>query len=295
MGSWRTYGSRQERPIRVFGFRVDHPVFRAAEVQAQQPILAKPNTILSDRKSRQEYGPLQSGITAELSGSEVHIMGTFAMGSDFVTDGNLLMSDQSFLNIFSIHPSGFSAQLRPSLQAVDMGLLKVTPGTDCDRLETVLNQALPRDVVVYTQPHYLDRELAYWTQASGLGAIFGLGTIIGFLVGIVVVYNIIYTNIADNLPQYGTLRAIGHSNFYLFNIVLLQSLLLAVLGFFPGFCVSALFYQMITRATGLICKMTPGTFSLVLGLTLVMCIASGWFAARKLKGLDPADVYSQKF
>jgi putative ABC transport system permease protein len=295
MGSWRTYGSRNERPIRVFGFRPDHPVFRSPEIQAQQWALTKPNTVLSDRKSRKEYGALQHGGTGELSNVKVNIVGTFEMGADFVTDGNLIMSDQSFLKIFAVQPSGFEAKLRPSLQAVDMGLLKVAAGTDRDRLESVLNQSLPPDVVVYTQPHFLAKELTYWTQASGLGAIFGLGTIIGFLVGIVVVYNIIYTNIADNLPQYGTLRAIGHSTVYLFNIVLLQSIILAVLGFFPGFCLSTLFYQMISSATGLICQMTPGTVSLVLGLTLFMCIVSGLFAARKLQGLDPADVYSQNF
>jgi hypothetical protein len=132
MGSWRTYGSRNERPIRVFGFRPDHPVFRSPEIQAQQRALTTPNTVLSDRKSRKEYGALQPGGTGELSNVKVNIVGTFEMGADFVTDGNLMMSDQSFLKIFAAQPSGFEAKLRPSLQEVDMGLLKVAAGTDRD-------------------------------------------------------------------------------------------------------------------------------------------------------------------
>lgn len=291
LGSWRRYGTAEERSIRVFAFNLDDPVFLLPEIQGSEFALKMPNTLLADSKSRKDYGSMQPGVTTELSGVKVKIIGTFELGADFVTDGNLIVSDLNFLRIFATRPSGIDAKLRSSLKDVDIGLLKVTPGTNSNRLEKFLNQSLPSDIVVYTKQHFIAKELDYWMQASGIGAIFGLGTIIGFVVGIVVVYNIIYSNVADNLAQYGTLKAIGHSNLYLVNIVFLQSLILSFFGFFPGFCLSVLFYKLISTATGLQLHMDFNVISLVLCLTVLMCVVSGLITTIKLQKIDPADIY----
>ncbi|WP_448269764.1 ABC transporter permease DevC [Nostoc sp. DSM 114159] len=291
LGSWRRSGTAEERSIRVLGFNLDDPVFLLPEIQAAESVLKMPNTVLTDSRSRKDYGSMQPGVTTELSGVNIKIIGTFELGADFVTDGNLIISDLNFLRIFATRPSGIDSKLRSSLNDVDIGLIKVTPGTNSDRLEKFLNQALPSDIVVYTKQHFIAKELNYWMQASGIGAIFGLGTIIGFVVGIVVVYNIIYSNVADNLPQYGTLKAIGYSNFYLVSIVFLQSIILSFFGFFPGLCLSSIFYQLISTATGLQLEMDLNVISLVLFLTVLMCVISGLIASRKLKKIDPADIY----
>jgi putative ABC transport system permease protein len=121
--------------------------------------------------------------------------------------------------------------------------------------------------------------------------IFGFGTIVGFLVGTVIVYQILYSDVSDHLPEYATLKAMGYSDRYLMGVVLQEALILAILGFIPGFAVSLGLYGLIAQATLLPVVMSLNRATLVLSLTLTMCVASGAIALRKLQAADPADIF----
>lgn len=295
MGVWKNFQHTKERSIRVFAFNPTAKVFLIPDVQNSVDALHLPNTLLADKKSFQVYGDMKKGMIAELSNRRIKIIGTFELGADYVTEGNLIMSDQNFLRIFAERPSGFTAKIRSSLDKVDLGLIKVKYGTNINSLIKTLNKSLPQDIKVFKKQDFIQRELRHWNQTTSVGFVFGLGKIIGFVVGMIIVYNIICTDISNNLPQYATLKAMGYSTLYLQSIIFIESIIMSVLGFLPGFCISVLIYQVIANTTGLLMQMTWNGIILVLISTIFMCIFASLIATRRLHNIDPAELYGQKF
>jgi len=293
IGNWKNKQTRKGVPIRVVAFNPSRPALQLDSVQSTATALQEEDTLLIDRRSRDEYGfqRLKTGDFGELSNRQFQIVGEFEIGSDFVSFGNIIMSDLNFLRTFANTPSGSKNELRSTLEDVDLGLIKVTPGADIDRVVAQLKTILPIDLSLHTKKAFVQREKDFFNNSSPIGFIFSLGTLIGFVVGVVVVYNIIYTDIQDNLPQYATLRAMGYSSFYLLKTIFLQSVIIALVGFFPGIISSVLAYKLISNATGLLLQMKLNVSIVVFALTVGMCVVSGFIASRRLLKLDPAEIY----
>jgi putative ABC transport system permease protein len=148
-----------------------------------------------------------------------------------------------------------------------------------------------RDAIVLSRQQLAQRELNYWKRTSAVGFIFSLGVLVGFLVGGIIVYQILYGDVMNSLPQYATLKAMGYRDPYVIGIVIQQAAILAVVGFIPGLLLSTGLYVMLANVTRLAVAMSLERAIQVLVLTFVMCVASGSLATRKLVQLDPADVF----
>jgi putative ABC transport system permease protein len=288
---WKSKNQLSERPIRVFAYNPFHNVFLIDSVRQKIDALRLNDTILADIKSRKEFGELSISTIAELSNRKVRVAGSFELGTDFIADGNIITSDQNFLRLFLGYPSGNERNIRRSLDEVDLGLVKLEPDVAINGLIKAILSYLPADVVIMSKQAFIQQDIDYWLKATPIGFMFALGTFVGFVVGIIVVYNILYSDIEDNLPQYATLKAMGYPNSFLLCVVMQEALLISVLGFLPGFCFSSLFYNLMVKTTGLQMHMSTGVFLLVFVLTLVMCMSSGAIAVRKLKKTDPADIF----
>jgi putative ABC transport system permease protein len=123
------------------------------------------------------------------------------------------------------------------------------------------------------------------------GFVFTLGLIVGFIIGVMICYQILYNEINDHLPQFATLKAIGFSDRYLVGVVLKEAVLLAILGLVPGILASQLFYSAMIRFSGLHMELTPTRIGLVAALTLVMCVVSAVLAVVRILKTDPAEVF----
>ncbi|HBW89075.1 MAG TPA: ABC transporter, partial [Cyanobacteria bacterium UBA11149] len=123
-----------------------------------------------------------------------------------------------------------------------------------------------------------------------IGFIFNLGTAIGFFVGLVIFYQILYNDISERLPEYATLKAIGYGHAYLLAVVFQQALILAVLGYIPGFAISLGLYNLTINATNLPLFMTLEKATFVLALTVLMCSIAGAIAMKKIGDSDPVDL-----
>ena len=134
-------------------------------------------------------------------------------------------------------------------------------------------------------------EVAYWQRNSSVGFIFSLGVLVGFIVGSIIVYQILFGDVMNSLPQYATLKAMGYRDSYVISIVIQQSAILALVGFVPGLLLSMGLYSLLATVTKLTVLMTTTRALQVLLLTFVMCVGSGTLATRKLVQLDPADVF----
>jgi putative ABC transport system permease protein len=117
------------------------------------------------------------------------------------------------------------------------------------------------------------------------------GVIMGLVVGMIIVYQILFADISDHLKEYATLKAMGYANRYLSGVVLMEATILGVIGFVPGVAICERLYAVAKQATMLPMAIAPLRAAEVLGLTLVMCWGSALIAMRKLRAADPADVF----
>jgi putative ABC transport system permease protein len=107
----------------------------------------------------------------------------------------------------------------------------------------------------------------------------------------VICYQVIYSDIADHMPEFATLKAMGYTTAYFLRLIVSEGVLLSFVGFVPGLITSTLLYAFLANSTGLLLRMTPQSILMVLVLTITMCIASGLLAVRKLLAADPANLF----
>lgn len=286
-GQWRNPKTRIDRAILIWGVDPARPAFKLPEVNQNLEHLKLLNQILFDQAGRPEYGAIaeifkKAGtVETELNDKMISVKGLFTSGSSFAADGNVIASDSTFLQLFP--------ERQP--QQIEVGLIDLKPGADIERVRSQLAANLPNDVEVLTLEGFAEVEKTYWANGTGIGFIFGLGVGVGFIVGIVIVYQILYSDVSDHLPEYATLKAMGYSDRYLLGVLTQEALLLAILGYLPGFMLSFGLYQVAYAATLLPISMTLERAGSVLVLTIIMCSVSGAIAMRKLRSTDPADIF----
>jgi putative ABC transport system permease protein len=285
--SWKNPVTGRSRSILTFGFNPEDHLFDLPGVEKNLDKLKLPNVVLFDRSSRVEYGPIAEQfdqgklVTAEVRRRKIKVVGLFTLGASFGADGNLITSDVNFLRIFSNRQKGL----------IDIGLIRLQPGADPNQVAQFLRDYLPTDVNVFTKQEFIDFERNYWATSTAIGFIFTLGTIMGFIVGTVIVYQILYTEVTDHLSEYATLKAIGYTQNYLLMVIFQEAFMLAVLGYIPGFASALFMYKVARDATLLPVFMSYHRAIMVLILTILMCFISGAIAMRKLNSADPADIF----
>jgi len=281
---WQSHVADVVHPIRVLAFNPAHPIWRGRDVQDLADRLSQTGQVLFDRRSKPEYGPVEVGTTADLAGHEIGVAGLFGLGTDFAYDGNLLTSDLTFRQLFPRQ-----GEVGDGLGAVDLGLVKLRAGSDPDQVRRELDERLPMDVKVQTLAEF--EELEFWRRSTPIGYVFRLGAIMGFLVGVIICYQILYSDITEHQAEYATLKAMGYPTPYFVKLVLSEALWLSLLGFVPGVLVSLGCYLWLAGRTGLPLEMTWSLALVVLGLTVAMCGASALLTIRKVLAADPAELF----
>ena len=284
---WRNPYNGNFRAIYVYGFQLGDSVFKFPEVAQNIDKLKLNENILFDRASRLEYGPVAKefeqgkAIVTEVGGKRTNVVGLFTLGPSFGADGNIIISDLNFIRLFPDRKLG----------EIEIGLIKLKPHADAQNIQKQIRASLPKDVRVLTHQGFVDFEKRYWQTSTSIGFIFTLGVGMGFIVGTVIVYQILYSDVIDHLSEYATLKAMGYSDRYLEFVVFQEALILSTLGYIPGFALSLGLYDLTKNATLLPIAMKFDRALIVLILTIVMCSISGFIAVRRLRKADPADLF----
>lgn len=276
------------RNLDVFGIDPSGAVFTLAAINAARGKLQLSDTALIDRKTRNVPANLFPAIDAgkphvfEANNRTVTIAGTFEIGGGFTADGYLVVSDQTFLKLFRQRVAG----------APNHVFVKVEPGRDVKGVVAALQAALPAsDVIVRTRAEAAARDQNFQTTQKPVGIIFGFGIAMGLIVGTIIMYQVLTTDVADHLREYATFKAIGYRPRFFLGIVFEQAIILALFGFVPGLLLALGLYDLIKSATGLPIMMTPERPLLVLLGTIAMCTLAGALATRRLAKADPADLF----
>jgi putative ABC transport system permease protein len=285
--TWKNPQTRLETAVLVMGFNPDQPPFTLPEVNQQLDVIKLPDTVLFDRAARGDYqqaiAQIDAGktVTTEIERRTITVGGLFKVGASFAADGNLITSDDNFLRLFP----------RRQASSVSLGLITTQPGYDPKQVAQSLKSYLGNDVKVLTHEEFVLFEENYWRVNTAIGFIFTLGVGMGFMVGVIIVYQVLSTDVNAHMKEYATFKAMGYRNFYLLGVVFEEAIILAVLGFIPGALVPLGLYHLTRNATNLPVYMTVARAVTVLIMTVIMCMISGAIATRKLQSADPADMF----
>jgi DevC protein len=284
---WKNPWNNERYSIYTVGIDPDDDVLHTPGLAEQRDLLRHEDVVLFDALSRPEHGPVAEQIRAglpvvtEVNDREIRVAGVFEMGTSFGIDASLLTSDTNFLRLFPARPR----------DRIDLGLVQLDGSAPPELVRDRLRALLPEDVLVMTRQDFVARELAYWDAATPIGYVFAFGAVMGFVVGAIIVYQILFADVSDHLHEYATLRAMGYSNRFVAGIVVQEAVILAVLGYLPGVLVTVWLYDRAGAATRLPLGLTWERALAVFALTLVMCGLSGLLALRKVRALDPAEVF----
>ena len=284
---WRNPENLKTRSILALGFNPEDSLLIDEEFKAKAEALKNPGRVLFDTLSRPEFGPIEEwfsngrSVETEVAGKRVKVEGLVELGPSFGADGNLITSRETFLRLLSGNPKG----------SIEIGLIKLSAESDHQFIKNILNKSLPNDVRVLTKKEFIDFEKNYWRDSTAIGFIFSLGALMGFVVGCVVVYQILYSDVSDHLPEYATLMAMGYRLKSLLFVVAREGFLLALFGYIPAYFSGQILYAVIRDSTKLPISMDSSKAVLIFILILIMCMGSAAIAMRKLVDADPAEIF----
>ena len=284
---WRNPETRGTRSILALGFEPGDPLFVDPTLAPKAQLLTQKGRVLFDEKSRPEFGPVAEWfkdgrvVESEISGKRVRVAGLIGLGTSFGADGNMLTSRETFRELLPNTPPG----------SIEVGLVRLKAGADPEAVVQQLNALLPDDVTVLTKDGFIDFEQNYWRSSTSIGFIFTLGAAMGFVVGCVIVYQVLYSDVSDHLPEYATLMAMGYKLTTLLGVVVREGLLLALFGYLPAYAAGQGLYWLVRSATQLPVGMDLTRATTVFSMILVMCMASAGLAMRRLIDADPAEIF----
>jgi putative ABC transport system permease protein len=276
------------RTLDVFGIDPSVRAFNNADIEAALDQLKLSDYAIIDRRTRNAPKGLFATIDGgkpyrfEVKGRALTVNSTFTLGGGFTTDGYLIISDQTFMKHFPSRVAGAPNHI----------LVRVADGADRGMVIAGLKAVLPDyDAVVRTIAEGVAKDQAFQTTQRPVGIVFGFGILIGVLVGIVIVYQVLATDVADHIREYATFKAMGYPQRFFLGIVFEEAMILALLGFVPGVIISMMLYAFVAGVTGLPLAMSGARAVYVLLGTVAMCSMSGAIATRRLARANPADLY----
>lgn len=257
--------------------------FNVPGLEQHAQALKHRGNILFDSKSREVFGRIEPGMDVDILKIPHHVAGTVELGPNFSKNGYILMSDVTLL-------TGFGAG-RFDPDKISFALIRTAPGTNIPDLKQRLSRAFPEDFRFMTPEQMRDYEVNFTTRSTPIGALLGMGLIVGFGIGVIISYQILFNEVTDHMPQFATMKAMGFSKAFVIAIVLKEALLLSVLGFFPGLGASLGLYAIIEYFTKILMALTLQRAVVIFVLTVVMCNIAGILAVRKVLKADPAELF----
>lgn len=265
----------------VIGFDLASQTFEPSSINQQLGVLERSDTVLVDSATRPMFGPLTTGRVVEIGDRSVTIGGQYVLGTGFMGLGVTLAGAPNFARLFPSRGSGI----------VNLGPIQLKPGVDPDRAAGDLRHVTGAGTQIFTRRELEAHETAYWTTRTSVGIIFGSGLLISLVVGIMIVYQIVSTQVSRQLPQFATLKAIGYPDRSLVGTVGAMSLLIVVAGFIPALAAALGLYSIIRQETLLPVSMTEMRLLAVFVAALVMASISALLSIGGLRRADPADVF----
>jgi putative ABC transport system permease protein len=283
---WRNPESGAKIRTAFMGVYAGKNPFLLPEAASRDDVLSNPEGVLFDKGSAREFGDVeglfkkQGAFLDEINGRRVLVCGIFTMGRTLAVYGNVIAGMETYKRI-SEQVSGL----------INVGLISLLPGVVPEEAAARIQRILPDDVKIITRQEIIRCEQTYWRDNTPIGFVVVAGMFLGLFVGTVIVYQILYSDINDHIKEYATLKALGLGQGYFVKFIVSESLILLVIGFIPGISISAALFYAASSLAGIPAQLTLSGTMIVFSLTAVMCISAGLLATRRIRSVDPAEIF----
>jgi putative ABC transport system permease protein len=278
--------------VTMIGFDPDGKLFAPWNItKGSAKDLKQPLSIFVDETSLE--GLKLKGVedAGKIENLKAKVVG-LTQGAKSIVLGDLIFTSLENANLYR-NPLAEATSTPKALQSKDritFVLVQAKSGENIDALKKRLEQALPK-TRAYTRQEMSIQTQNYWKERSGIGFILGLGAVVGIIVGVVIVGQILYSSASDHIKEFGTLKAMGASDWVIYSVIIEQALWMAILGYIPGMamCLGVAVWTAATQS--IVILITPASAATVFGITVVMCVGSAIFAIQKVTRVDPAIVF----
>ncbi|WP_028880461.1 ABC transporter permease [Terasakiella pusilla] len=279
-GRWVDEETELESSLLIIGMDSKEEFIKNPDFITGLESITNGQSIFLDRFSHADFGPLEVGRQGYVNGTQVNVTSLFDLGLFFFAEGSVATSNGNFVNL-----SGRTAD------DVTLGFLKVKEGFDHNETVDRMRTLLPDDVLIVTREEFYEREQDYFIEVKPIGIMFRSAVFIAFAVGLVILFQVLSTELSNRLDEFATMKAMGFSVPFIYGIGIMQNLIITFMSFFPAWIICVLLFKLIYGLSKLPMEMTFSLFATVLGLTLLMSITAGVLALRKVKNADPAELF----
>ena len=294
---WRQLEVDKISSISLIGAEPEGLLFSPLNItQGSLKELEQPYSFIMDQSKVDAINLKQVGEVGTLNSVPAKLVG-LAQGAQSIVFGNLVFTSletaNTYVNGGSTNANSLPSPVLKPLTSTDQityVLVRAKAGENIEALKRRLEEELP-DTRAYTRAQMSLLTQNYWQERSGIGFVLGLGAVVGVIVGVVVVGQILYASVSDHLKEFGTLKAMGASDWYIYRVIIEQGLWMGILGYLPSMALCLGVAAWTAATQGITILITPASAIAVLGVTIVMCVGSAIFAIQKVTRVDPAIVF----
>ncbi|HXM17979.1 MAG TPA: FtsX-like permease family protein [Candidatus Tumulicola sp.] len=291
---WRN-GENAIEPIRVVGVDPDGALFASKNISRADALKLKaPDTAIVDAANLKALGITGVGGHGTIDNRDVRIV-ALTHGTQPIISATFVFTSLESAKVYLSPPTlkGEPPPPRVSLKDRDLisyVLVKMRRYMDPALMKQLLEGTIPNSQG-YTAAEMAQHTRSYWLGRTGVGFILSLGALVGIFVGMVVVGQILYTSVSEHIKEYGTLKAMGASDWLFYRLIAMQAVIIAATGFIAGtvLCLWLAWWTSTHRNTLIL--ITPVTALEVFAVTLAMCTIAGLFAIHRVTSVDPAIVF----
>jgi putative ABC transport system permease protein len=275
---WKRADGREES-VQIVGFDPDSKMGRPWNlVQGRVEDLKRPDAVIMDEIYKDKLGVSRAGELFEIRGHRARVVGFTHGIRSFTTSPYVFTTFKNAQDYASVDAN----------QTIFI-LVKTAPGANINQVRQAILENV-KDVAVFTSPEFSRATQVYWMFTTGAGVAVLLAAALGLIVGFVVVAQTIYATTMDHMKEFGTLKAMGAANSYVYKVIIEQAAISAVIGYVLGMIVSMLVVRASQSGGAAILlpwQMGVGMFF----LTMAMCIGAALVSISKVTRIDPAMVF----
>jgi len=278
---WEDPASKRTYSLLLIGLDPQNPwLIQDAPMRRALGKLTSTTLVATDLKSQRDVGNIAIGSKAKVNGSDVDVVDSFELGMAFYAEVTALSSTD-----------GIARLTGASREKARLGLFKVEAGRSPAEVVQRMRSGLPKDVLVFTRDEFIGTEADYFLSVKPVGILFRAGSVVGFTIGLAVLFQVLSTEIQNRLREYATLRAIGFSSGFVQGVGVAQALVYGTLGYAIATTLAFLTFFLVRTVSGLPMEVTLSLLSTVAGAAFVMSLVSALIALERVRRADPAELF----
>ncbi|QDU63051.1 FtsX-like permease family protein [Planctomycetes bacterium Pan216] len=265
----------------IVGIDPNADTFREAELNERASLVRDDRSLLMDSLSMNVYGDWGVGSRPEVIGQRCRIVGDLEIGPGIVAPGLAVVSHQTYDQLFG----------RENVGTATLGLIRLADRADPERVAALMNADLPKDVRVLTRTDLEHRERHHLLFVRPVGVIFGSNVVIALALAVIVIYQVLCTEVSNRLREFATIHALGYSLGFVRGVVLRQTAFILVVSFIPAVTVSVLLYKVLEEMSRMPIVMTAERLLFVASLLAGTSFLAALAATTRLRRLEPAELF----